>query len=136
MRGLNLDILLLRRSKVLLPAIKILASESVLLWPGRPCNAYQPSLMERWLTSAHPIRWTECQDSDRFVFRLKSPKDSSIGAFPALPAISKLYLSITVSGIPIASSVVAGTLPANRTRRASVNVTATPNQKRDAERTG
>jgi hypothetical protein len=47
-----------------------------------------------------------------------------------LPAISKLYLSITVSGIQIASSVVAGIFPANRIRREqSVNVTATPDQK-------
>jgi len=39
---------------VLLAAIKILASESILQRPRPFCGAYQPSLVERWLPSSHP----------------------------------------------------------------------------------
>src|SRR6266446_3984368 len=99
------------------PCYQILASESVLLWPGRPCSAYQPSLMERSLTSAHPIRWTECQDSDRFAFRLKSPQGLINRRISRFASNFQAVLSITVSGIQIASSVVAGIFLVNRIRR-------------------
>jgi len=53
-----------------------------------------------------------------------------MGLSPALPTISELGSSITVSGIQIALSVAAGIFPVNRIRSGQAsNVTATPDQK-------
>src|SRR5260370_3626601 len=68
--------LLLQQKRVLLSAIKILTSESVLPRLRRSCSACQPSLAET--PSAHPIRWTECQKSDRLArhWRDQGPHES------------------------------------------------------------
>jgi hypothetical protein len=75
----------------------------------------QPSHLEP-AASAHPALWTECQHSDRLACRLARPSRTRTGVSPTLPAISKLYPSITISGMPIAFLVATSIFLVNRIR--------------------